>query len=175
MKTYTRKEIVERIPSLTHRQIQFYTEEGVVKPVETKTGRGNARIYSEENLKEFAIIGHLAQLGMNISVIREVLKARPLDTEVIPAVLKSNKAKSYFEKLDLGCNLNYSLFIFFNNGELQQVVPLPNISFDNEVESAGILDAVSGVVFAKRAGKLKPNLEYDALVYCNISKIIKSL
>lgn len=179
MKIYTKKQIVELIPSLTLRQVQFYTEEGVVTPLEAKPGTGNARLYSEENLREFAVIGHLAKLGMTISVIKKVIEAKPFSIEKIPDSIKNDK--DYFKKklncdLDFKFNYDYSLFIFFNKGELQQVVPLPNISFIQGKDKPMLLHIIENFVFGDFiANRINVNLEYDAVIFCNVSKLIENL
>jgi DNA-binding transcriptional MerR regulator len=71
---YNQKKITEKT-GLTPRQIQFYSEQGVVTPeVDLGEGRGKARVYSEHNMIQFLIIKNLADLGMPISKIKPFLR-----------------------------------------------------------------------------------------------------
>ena len=61
--SYSKKQIAE-ISGLTPRLIQFYTEEGLIKPEKgTGTGRGNFRSYSRESLLDFLLIKELSNFG----------------------------------------------------------------------------------------------------------------
>lgn len=71
--SYTKKEVSE-ITGLPYRNVQFYTEQGVVVPeIEQAGGRGKFRRYSNRNLVSFIIAGELAYYGMTISEIRIVV------------------------------------------------------------------------------------------------------
>lgn len=73
MKSLTKSQIVET-SGLTLRQVQFYTEEGLVIPeVEKGEGRGKTRKYSWTNLAHFLLIKELVDHGMTISKIRGIL------------------------------------------------------------------------------------------------------
>lgn len=71
--TFTRKEISEKT-GLQPRQIQFYTDAGVVGFEEGSGGtRGKARKYSEEHMKDFMIVKELADYGITYTKIKQIL------------------------------------------------------------------------------------------------------
>ena len=73
MPGFTKKE-VSKITGLNPRQVQFYTEQGVVIPAEDRgEGRGKARRYSMKNLADFALIQHLADFGVTVNKIRSLV------------------------------------------------------------------------------------------------------
>jgi len=77
---FNKKRIAE-ITGLTERQVQFYTEQGVVTPEKgAGEGRGKTRFYSDHNLGQFMIIKALTDLGMTISKIRPIIGDKKLDT-----------------------------------------------------------------------------------------------
>ena len=70
---YTKKQAVE-MSGLEARQVQFFTETGVVIPqVAESTGRGNRRLYSMHNILQMHIIKALADLGVTISKIKLIM------------------------------------------------------------------------------------------------------
>jgi hypothetical protein len=70
MASYTKKEVAA-ITGLTYRNVQFYTEQGVVVPeVEAAGGRGKFRRYSNRDLVYFIIAGELGFYGMTVSDIK---------------------------------------------------------------------------------------------------------
>jgi len=72
--TYNKKTIAE-LSGLEERQVQFYTEQGVVLPeIDPGEGRGKTRLYSQHNLHQFLIIKGLVDFGMAISKIRSIIK-----------------------------------------------------------------------------------------------------
>jgi DNA-binding transcriptional MerR regulator len=67
---------VASITGLSRRQVQFYTQEGVVVPeVDPGKGKGYARKYSWKNIREWLIIKKLVDFGLNIQRIRFVMEA----------------------------------------------------------------------------------------------------
>ena len=68
----TKKTIVEKV-DMSPRLIQFYNEEGVVVPIGGGGRRGKSWQYSEKNLVEFGIIKQLAQYGITVSRIRQII------------------------------------------------------------------------------------------------------
>jgi DNA-binding transcriptional MerR regulator len=71
--SYTKKRISE-LTGMTQRQVQFYTEQGVVTPeIDQGEGRGKTRLYSEHNFVQFMIIKGLTELGMTIGKIKPIL------------------------------------------------------------------------------------------------------
>lgn len=164
MKTYTKKQIAERIPALTPRAIQFYTDEEVVRPLQMKPGRGNARLYSEENLREFAVIGRLAKMGMTISVIRKVIEAKPFSLE------------KFSEDVVENYTFDYSIIIIFQNGEPVYVYPYQSIKDGTENDGARCLSRMSmGILLAAGSEKLKHPHNYDGVIYIDISEVIRNL
>jgi hypothetical protein len=68
--SYTKKEVAA-ITGIPYRNIQFYTEQGVVVPeVEAAGGRGKFRRYSNRDLVYFLIAGELGFYGMTVSDIK---------------------------------------------------------------------------------------------------------
>ncbi len=74
MHSFTKKQIAERT-QLTERQVQFYTEQGVITPgVDRSKGRGRPRRYSEWNLSQFFVIKELVFLGVTVGRVREIIE-----------------------------------------------------------------------------------------------------
>jgi DNA-binding transcriptional MerR regulator len=71
--SYTKKEVAE-ITGLPYRNIQFYTEQGVVVPIENAGGRGKFRRYSSWNLVSFLIAGELSYYGMTVGEIKNIVQ-----------------------------------------------------------------------------------------------------
>jgi hypothetical protein len=70
MASYTKKEVAA-ITGIPYRNIQFYTEQGVVVPeVEAAGGRGKFRRYSNRDIVYFLIAGELGFYGMTVSDIK---------------------------------------------------------------------------------------------------------
>ncbi len=69
-----RKSLIAEKTGLTVRQLQFYTEQGVVTPeIDAGEGRGKSRRYSDHNLFQFSIIKGLVELGITIRKIKEIM------------------------------------------------------------------------------------------------------
>jgi DNA-binding transcriptional MerR regulator len=65
--------IAER-SGLTPRQVQFYTEQGIIVPeVDPGEGRGKTRLYSDHNLFQFGIIKVLVDLGLSVHKIKFIM------------------------------------------------------------------------------------------------------
>ncbi|MFO7557157.1 MAG: MerR family transcriptional regulator [Desulfobacterales bacterium] len=61
---FTKKQVAE-ISGLNPRLVQFYTEEGLISPIEdTGMGRGSSRKYSRKNLFFFLLIKELSYYGI---------------------------------------------------------------------------------------------------------------
>ena len=72
--TYTKKKVAE-LTGLTPRQVQFYTEEGVVEPDPgSGKGRGSVRTYSRENVIVFLIIKELADVKAGLGFLKKLAK-----------------------------------------------------------------------------------------------------
>jgi len=72
MAGYSKGKVVE-LTGLSARRVQFYTEEGLVKPGhDAGEGRGSVRRYSKRNLFEFALIRQLTAYGMTLQTLRDV-------------------------------------------------------------------------------------------------------
>jgi hypothetical protein len=74
MKGYVKKEVVE-IVGLTHRLIQYYTEEGIVSPEFSQGGERGRRGYSRKNLFEFKIVKSLYMWGVNLAQMKATFNA----------------------------------------------------------------------------------------------------
>ena len=73
--SFSKKQIVQT-SELTPRQVQFFTEQGVVSPDEDPgEGRGKVRRYSRRNLLDFLIIKNLQDWRITVSEIKTILKA----------------------------------------------------------------------------------------------------
>lgn len=72
---YTKTQVAE-ILNLTPRTIHFYTDEGLVVPVENPTGRGKTRRYSFENVVQLAVVRELTGNGFDLRTIRQILDLR---------------------------------------------------------------------------------------------------
>lgn len=71
--SYTKNE-VGRASGLSPRLVQYYTERQVLTPgVDLGEGRGKVRRYSKKNVVEAGIIKHLADYGMTVSRVREIM------------------------------------------------------------------------------------------------------
>ncbi len=94
MKSYTKKQVVEKM-GISSRNVQYYTERGLVTPeVDQGEGRGGTRRYSTRNLVEFGIIEALCKYGMSFPMLKKILLEK-----VGPAVFTEEagdvKIKSY--------------------------------------------------------------------------------
>lgn len=74
MNNFTKAQIVEILPGLTGRNVQYFNDQGVVNPPFMTSGTGNYRRYDLENLYEYALIAKLLQFRMTLPVIRGALE-----------------------------------------------------------------------------------------------------
>jgi DNA-binding transcriptional MerR regulator len=101
IKTFTKSHIAA-LSGLSPRLVQFYTDEGVITPVDNqaiKRGRGIARQYSEVNLREFAILRELNINGItlpNIKMIFEYLRGEMKGDTTFKELLESKESYNYF-------------------------------------------------------------------------------
>ena len=74
MDGYIKKQVSE-LTGLSPRLVQFYVDQNVVIP-ELYRGmkRGDHHKYSKRNLFEFALIKELNEWGMNVSIIKSIMK-----------------------------------------------------------------------------------------------------
>lgn len=83
------------IPAL---RIKFYTEQGLCPGVEVKTGRGNERRYSENDVVMLSLVKELAEVGISLSQIK--LFFTQIETEyeasLIPGKLRFSKPNEVF-------------------------------------------------------------------------------
>jgi len=71
---WTKREAFDFLkPTLSERQVQFYSEEIQLPDLTRATGRGKPREYSRADLIALRIIGELSGYGMNISKIRAIM------------------------------------------------------------------------------------------------------
>jgi DNA-binding transcriptional MerR regulator len=140
---FNKKQIAE-ITGLTERQVQFYTEQGVVTPeIDPGEGRGSTRYYSDHNVAQFMIIKGLSDLGMTISKIRPAIKDMKLDT-----VLKRYAS-------DQGCP------IFLKISRMADGKLTPSWSIIDSVATRSVLDA----------DQMK---DIDVCIVINFSRIAKA-
>ena len=73
MKTYIKKQVAAAT-GLSPRTIQFYTETGLVTPgIEDAKGKGGNRKYSRMNVAEFLVIKELAERGVHLTIIKQII------------------------------------------------------------------------------------------------------
>lgn len=73
-KGFSRKQVGERLGT-TARTVWFYTEAGIVTPeISNPTGKGTTRLYSAKNVMELAVARKLAECGLKLELIRDVLR-----------------------------------------------------------------------------------------------------
>jgi DNA-binding transcriptional MerR regulator len=70
--TYTKKQCAEK-SGLTLRQVQFFTESGLIETEATKGGTGNFRRYPPRGLMQSCIIKELTHYGMTMQTIKRIL------------------------------------------------------------------------------------------------------
>ncbi len=104
MSGHTRKEIAA-IVGLKERQVQFFTEQGVVVPgVDRGEGRGKTRRYSDYNVTQFRVIRSLVEFGITVGKVREIIEftnhpsllesysiARSADSDLYLTVFKTDE------------------------------------------------------------------------------------
>lgn len=67
---FLRKE-VEKMVGIPALRIKFYTEQGLCPGVVVKTGRGNERRYSHDDVVRLAIVKTIAEAGVSLSAIKQ--------------------------------------------------------------------------------------------------------
>lgn len=79
MRGYSRKEVGARL-RITDRTVWFYTEQGIVTPeISNPKGKGTTRLYSARNIMEIAVARALADHGLKLELVREILRmGRPI-------------------------------------------------------------------------------------------------
>jgi len=81
---FSRKQ-VGKLLGISDRTIWFYTEEGIVTPeIANPKGKGTTRLYSPKNVMEIAVARKLAEHGLKLELVRDVLRA--------PRLLRSRDA-----------------------------------------------------------------------------------
>ena len=69
----TRKQVSESLDDMTPRQVQFYSEQGLLPDLEQSVGRGQARKYSLKDLIALAVINELANYGMTVGKLQAIM------------------------------------------------------------------------------------------------------
>ncbi|MDV2886960.1 MerR family transcriptional regulator [Alkalihalophilus pseudofirmus] len=64
--------VVMEMTSLTARQIRYYEEQGLIKPVRNE---GNQRMFSLEDIERFRLIKSYIEQGINVAGIKTILAA----------------------------------------------------------------------------------------------------
>ena len=141
---YFNKKRIAEITKLTQRQVQFYTEQGVVTPeIDAGEGRGKTRLYSDRNLAQFLIIKGLTELGMTISKIRPIIKhpdleaiiQRPISHQGPPMYIKISRKDDGTLTLNWSSKDNAANQSVLNDAEIQDVDECIVINF-NRISSA---------------------------------------
>jgi DNA-binding transcriptional MerR regulator len=74
-KSFSRKEVAEKL-GIRDRTVWFYTEQGLVIPeIANPTGKGTTRLYSAKNIMEIAVCRKLAEQGLKLELVREIMRA----------------------------------------------------------------------------------------------------
>ncbi|WP_025025986.1 MerR family transcriptional regulator [Caldalkalibacillus mannanilyticus] len=74
--------IVMKLTDLTARQIRYYEEQGLVKPVRNE---GKQRIFSLNDIDRLLEIKDLIDKGVNIAGIKEVYQLKKQEENIIPS------------------------------------------------------------------------------------------
>lgn len=75
IRSYSRKE-VGKILGITDRTVWFYTEQKIVTPeVHNPRGKGTTRLYSPKNIMKIAVARKLADHGLRLELVGEILKS----------------------------------------------------------------------------------------------------
>jgi DNA-binding transcriptional MerR regulator len=69
---YTKSQ-VSKITGLTPRQVTFYTEEGLVHPLNMGAGPGIPRLYSKEDVQDLVLTRLLVKYGTRLDTIKTLL------------------------------------------------------------------------------------------------------
>lgn len=95
----TKKEITE-LTKLTPRQVQFYTEERVIRPeVDKGEGRGKVRRYSKNNVIEFLLVRELAKYNIALYTLKRIIEK--VRKEVLSNVIWINERPEQKERVSL--------------------------------------------------------------------------
>lgn len=172
MRTFTLGEIVEYVPTLTKRQVQHFSAEGLIKPLERTTGTGQPRQYPRKSLLDAVLVGALVNVGVGIATIKQILDMDPfpINEEGTPIVtikqeeIAASNIDGDFSFPAEEKSLSRLLFIYLNQGSIVDIIPSTGFSevLDN---SPGI-----GDLLAKHRG-----LEYDAMLYLNLEKALRNI
>src|SRR4249920_3247823 len=68
-------EVLERISGLTYKQLDFWTAAGRVKALPGRTGSGNYRRYSEDQVQLIARIHRLLTYGFTLNTAEQLAKS----------------------------------------------------------------------------------------------------
>jgi MerR family transcriptional regulator, glutamine synthetase repressor len=79
--------IVQKLTELTARQIRYYEQNGLVKPVRTE---GNQRLFSFNDVERLLEIKKLIDQGLNISGIKRILGTVETQNELPAKDISSN-------------------------------------------------------------------------------------
>lgn len=75
-----------RMVGCSERQLQWWDEKGIVKPIQIKHARG----YSDADISRLRIVLRLRKCGFGLSVVRRLLKTKPFQMH-FPYVLTDGK------------------------------------------------------------------------------------
>lgn len=71
----SRKQVAEKL-GISGRTVWFYTEQGIVTPaIHNPKGKGTTRLYSTKNVLELAVARKLADQGLKLELIRDIMRS----------------------------------------------------------------------------------------------------
>jgi DNA-binding transcriptional MerR regulator len=113
---FTHKQIVGEL-DITHRQLLYFTDKGIIMPAQRAAGRGSTHVYSSEAVAETRLAILLRDAGFTFERIKDVLDVyRALAGEVSPemhllivdgdtACLSNTVPRAFVEKVGLVIDL----------------------------------------------------------------------
>jgi len=127
--SYNKKSIAE-ITGLIDRQVQFYTEQGVITPeIDLGQGRGKTRLYSSHNLFQFGIIKELVDFGLTVHKVKFIIEF--LDTTAyreFPGVFDSGSQPNIYLKFFPSDNYRVELSSLGEEDNVLKITELIGIS-----------------------------------------------
>lgn len=73
--------VVTKITQLTARQIRYYEEQGLIKPIRNK---GNQRLFSLNDIDRFLEMKKLIDQGVNIAGMKAVFHTKQQEANMLP-------------------------------------------------------------------------------------------
>jgi DNA-binding transcriptional MerR regulator len=113
---FTHREIVGEL-NITHRQLLYFTDKGIVIPMKRAAGRGSTHVYSNEGIAETRLAILLRDAGFTFERIKDILDVyRALKDNVDPdhhklvidgdqAYLSHSEADSFSDRVGIVIDL----------------------------------------------------------------------